>query len=78
MSMKQTIKSLMREKAAQGWEIQPTRGGHYRWQHVSGGFVFTSGTPSDNRMLQNVIADLRRVERAALVPGARPQMRASA
>ncbi len=74
MSNKQDLKKLMREKAAQGWEIQTTRGGHFRLRHASGGCVTFPSTPSDHRSFKNTLADVKRIERAAGIAAAQAAM----
>jgi hypothetical protein len=63
--MRSDLVRLLRQARARGWRVTPTRSGHYRLEHRTGGLVFASGTPSDPRSLRNLAADLRRVERRA-------------
>ena len=58
--MNQVIKKAM----SNGWRAQRTRGGHIRFDKKGCGPVFTAFTPSDNRSLRNLVAQLRRSERA--------------
>lgn len=57
--LEQLIKAVRRE----GWTIQLTNGGHYRWTAPSGNFFFSSQTPSDRRALQRVKQDIRRLKK---------------
>ena len=63
--MKHDLKQVLRQAEAQGWRVQPTRGGHWKLTHPGGGIVVTSSSPSDHRALANVRAQLRRAERRA-------------
>ena len=47
------------------WRVELTRGGHLRWRHRSGAFVFGASTPGDWRAGRNLRAQMRRVERRA-------------
>jgi predicted RNA binding protein YcfA (HicA-like mRNA interferase family) len=63
--MKHAVKEVLRQAAAQGWQVQPTRSGHVRLVHPAGTVVVTSSTPSDCRALANLKAQLRRAARRA-------------
>jgi hypothetical protein len=63
--MKHDLKQVLRQAAAAGWRVQPTRGGHWRLLYPGGGVVVMSSTPSDRRALANFKAQLRRAERRA-------------
>ena len=46
-----------------GWEIERTRGSHWKLRHPGGGMVIASSTPSRPSALANLKSDLRRIER---------------
>lgn len=51
---------LIKQAMKQGWNVNPTNKGHYKWVSPSGGFFFTASTPSDRRAFKNIKRDLRR------------------
>ena len=55
------IRRLANLAEAQGWTVTMRRAGHIRFQSPSGGLVFSSATPSDNRSTKNLTAQLRRL-----------------
>ncbi|KXV60273.1 hypothetical protein AD948_05875 [Acetobacter senegalensis] len=55
-------KKLLATVKGRGWSATRTNGGHVRWQHDSGAFLFGSATPSDNRAIKNLMAQMKRVE----------------
>lgn len=59
MAINKDMQLLMKEAKDQGWFVELTRGGHYKWQSPSGNLVFSSQTPSDYRAVQNLKRDLR-------------------
>jgi len=63
--MKHAVKELLRWAEAAGWRVQFTRGGHLRLRHPDGGVVVAASTPSDQRALANLRAQMRRAERRA-------------
>ena len=63
--MKRDLAKLLRAARARGWQVTPTRGGHWKLTHPGGGLVVTGTTPSDFRALANLRATMRRVERGA-------------
>lgn len=63
MSLRGDLKQLVRAKRKEGWEIEPTKGGHLRWTFIRTGEMFISpATPSDYRSILNVKADIKRRE----------------
>ncbi|MBO1325361.1 hypothetical protein K2X14_11520 [Acetobacter sp. TBRC 12305] len=62
MMPRHALKELLRSVKARGWSAELTRGGHVRWKHTSGAFVFGAATPSDRRAIQNLKAQMKRVE----------------
>lgn len=59
MASSKEFKTLIQDAREQGWVVELTRGGHYKWLSPLGGFFFSSQTPSDNRALSNLERDLR-------------------
>lgn len=56
------MKKLLASVKERGWSATRTNGGHVKWQHDSGAFLFGSATPSDSRAMKNLIAQMKRVE----------------
>jgi hypothetical protein len=55
------MKKLVREAERQGWRVEPTKSGHWRFYAPDGEhIVHASGTPSDHRSLDNLVAQMRR------------------
>lgn len=60
--MNADVRELLRRAQGKGWELLPTRGGHYRLHFpATGAVVVVPATPSDNRSLRNVEALITRV-----------------
>lgn len=59
MAASKEFKTLINDAKQQGWTVELTRGGHYKWVSPLGKFFFSSQTPSDNRALANLERDLR-------------------
>lgn len=57
------LEQLIKVQRQDGWTIQLTNGGHYRWTAPSGNFFFSSQTPSDRRALQRIKQDIRRLKK---------------
>lgn len=55
------LRKAARAARKAGWEITPTRGQHRKWTSPDGYSVYTSGTPSDKRAVDNILADLRKL-----------------
>jgi hypothetical protein len=55
---------LLRLARALGWAAEQTNGGHLRLSKIGCPFVIVSATPSCQRWRRNVLAALRRAERA--------------
>lgn len=51
--------------ARHGCTLGRTRGGHLVLRHPDGWRVVTSSTPSDDKAIRNVLADIRRYSRGA-------------
>ncbi len=60
--MRGLLKELARQALAQGWRVEYTGTGHWKWYPPppAAGLVVTSSTPSDSRAFKNIEADLRR------------------
>ncbi len=60
--MSKDFRDIRREAERQGWVVETTRGGHWRFlpPDKAKPIVHISGTPSDRRDLDNSIALLRR------------------
>jgi hypothetical protein len=58
--MRHGLKELIRLAEEQGWRVEKTHGGHYRWLAPSGAIVVSSSTMSDHRGLQNHLSHLKR------------------
>lgn len=60
--MSKDWKSIAKELRRQGWELTPTRNGHWRCVPPDRGkpIVHVSGTPSDRRAIDKVLGDLKR------------------
>lgn len=56
------IKEVLSRVKARGCSAEHTNGGHIKWQHRSGAFLFGSATPGDNRAMKNLMAQMKRVE----------------
>lgn len=56
------IKEALSRVKARGWSAEITNGGHIRWKHTSGAFLFGSATPGDSRSMKNLMAQMKRVE----------------
>lgn len=56
------IKEVLSRVKARGWSAEITNGGHIRWKHASGAFLFGSATPGDSRSMKNLMAQMKRVE----------------
>ncbi len=55
------MKTLVREAEAQGWTVEVTGGGHYKWTPPdSERRIFSPTTPGDRRALKNLVAHLKR------------------
>lgn len=53
------LTALIKEAKGQGWRVEFTKSCHLRWSSPTGGFFFSSSTPSDHRAVQNIRRDLR-------------------
>ena len=61
MSRSNALKALRRKLQRAGFSVTKTRGGHWRFEHPNMlGPVFGSDTPSDNRSIKNLLAEIRR------------------
>jgi predicted RNA binding protein YcfA (HicA-like mRNA interferase family) len=61
--MKADLRRLLEQARRRGWQVERTKGSHWRLRHASGALVHTGSTPSCPRALLNLQAHLRRVER---------------
>jgi len=57
-----SVKQLRRAAEAQGWKVEQTRSGHWRFVPPDRAkpIVIVSGTPSDHRSMRNSLAMLKR------------------
>ena len=60
MSRFSDVKQLINQAECQGWVVEPTKKGHYKWLSPLGSFFFSASTPSDHRALLNIKRDLKR------------------
>ena len=59
--MNKEVRELVADLIRQGWDVKPTKSGHFRAYSPDGKTIVTlPGTPSDHRWRQNAIRDLRR------------------
>jgi predicted RNA binding protein YcfA (HicA-like mRNA interferase family) len=54
------IQELIKVAEDQGWRVERSNGGHFKWLAPNGKMVITSATPSDKRAFANIQTDLRR------------------
>ena len=59
MSMSKDILKLIKKAREQGWRVEPTRNGHYKFFAPNGTIVVASSTPSENRGFKNLKSRLR-------------------
>lgn len=61
MASSKELKPLIRAAEKQGWTVETTRAGRYKWTSPKGGLPYFSAlTPSDRRAIHNITADLRK------------------
>ena len=55
-------RNLLRAAQRQGWRVERTNGGHYRWRSPDRSVpqIISGGTPSCHRAERNLLAQLRR------------------
>jgi hypothetical protein len=60
--MPKDFKSVRREAVRQGWTVDETRNGHWKFTPPdrTKPIVYAAGTPLDHRALDNLISQLRR------------------
>jgi hypothetical protein len=59
-SSNKDINLLIRLAIAQGWSVVQRRNAHLKWIAPTGFVYFSAFTPSDNRAIKNIRADLKR------------------
>lgn len=59
MASKET-RELIKKLKRQGFEVEPTKGGHYTVRKDGRRVATLAGTPSDGRSMKNVLAALKR------------------
>jgi hypothetical protein len=59
------LRPAIQSAQGRGWNVERTNGGHLKLTHPKYGVAFTSSSPSDWRVVRNLDARLRRMERAA-------------
>lgn len=70
-----TFKEIVRAAKRQGWEVSDDRRHTVFVSSVTSRKVFTASTPSDQRALKNIVADLRGEGLVWPVPGKKPSGR---
>lgn len=60
MSNAKDIRVLIRTARRQGFEVEPTHGGHWKFRSPTGVLVFAASTPGDCRSFQNTLQQLKR------------------
>lgn len=61
MASTKELTALIRVARKQGWTVEKTRAGKYKWTSPKGGLpYFSSLTPSDRRAIHNITGDLRK------------------
>ena len=61
MTPKKDLKKILQEAKRQGWRVVLLESGHYRLYAPDGEHIVdASGTPSDRRGLDNMLAQMRR------------------
>lgn len=59
--MMRELRAAERAALSQGWEIQPTKSGHFKWFNPDGELVtITPGTANGSRTTKNYLAYLKR------------------
>lgn len=59
------LRATVADAVARGWVLDPAgRNGHFKLRHPSGRFTSIENTPSDHRARQNLVRDIRRIERS--------------
>lgn len=54
------LEQLIKRGRSEGWAVEKTNGGHVKWTHTDGEFMFSAQTPSDWRAIRNIAAILDR------------------
>ena len=54
------IKKIAKAAEDQGWTVERTNKGHWRFTPPVGTICFFSGTPGDRRAIRNFLSQLRR------------------
>lgn len=57
---KRLIKEWMKLAIEQGWTVEKTGGGHWKFKPPTGPFVIAPSSPSDHRSVLNLRSELRR------------------
>jgi hypothetical protein len=60
MKIPREHRELARQARGQGWRLSVLGSGHLAWRSPAGGFVVSSGSPSDWRELHKLRSRLRR------------------
>ena len=60
MKIPKAYQDLLEIAASQGWTLERRTNNHLRWISPTGTKVFSSGTPSDHRAVQNLKKDLKK------------------
>jgi predicted RNA binding protein YcfA (HicA-like mRNA interferase family) len=59
--MNKDMKEIVRQLRKQGWDVSPTRNGHFRARSPNGSVYTLPHSPSDRRSVKNARSDLRRL-----------------
>ena len=59
MSMNKDVVKLIKMAKQQGWRVEPTKNGHYKFFAPDGTIVVAGSTPSENRGFKNLKSRLR-------------------
>lgn len=61
MAKSKTLKKWRRQARAEGWRVEKSGGGHWKWFHPDGEtLVITADSPGGGRSMDNAAAQLRR------------------
>ena len=60
ISRSKDLNDLVKRAVKQGWTVTLRNNGHLAWKSPRGGVVFTASSPSDFRVIKNVIRELKK------------------
>ncbi len=68
MSLKGDMKAFVRKKCKEGWSVERTKKGHFRWLYAAtGAVVISAATRRTIARSKNTMADIKRCERPSFV-----------